>query len=113
MNAKPVKMLSGEEPQKLTSTRSKRNLGRHPLLKIEASLPNRRKSVLIGAVETVTAVLGTDAISLMQGRKVVVREPVISAKEKEMAKERDEEKEKARAKAKDAEDEAELKETHQ
>ena len=113
MNAKPVKMLSGEEPQKLTSTRSKRNLGRYPLLKREASRPNRRKSVLIGAVETVTAVLGTDAISRMQGRKVVVREPVISAKGKEMEKERDEEKEKAKAKTKDEEDEAGLKETQQ
>ena len=106
-------MLSGEDPQELTSIRSKRNLGRHPLLKREASLPNRRKSVPIGAVETVTAVLEIDAISRMQGRKVVVKEPVISAKEKEMAKERDEEKEKARAKAKDEEDEAGLKQTHQ
>ena len=113
MNAKPVKMLSGEEPQKLTSTRSKRNLERHPLLRREASLPNQRKSVPIGAVVTVTADLETGAISLMQGRKVVVREPVISAKGKEMAKERDEEKEKAKAKAKDEEDEAGLKETQQ
>ncbi len=101
-------MQYGGEPQKPTSTRSRRNLGSPPLLRREVSLPIPNNLVPIGAVEMVIAASLKGAISLTTGHKVVVKGPESTEKEKgkQVAKEKGEEKEKAVVRAKDEEDEA-------
>ena len=107
-NARQAKMQYGEEPQKPTSKRFRRNLGSPPLLRRDFSLVIQNNLVPIGAVEMVIAASLRGAISLTTGHKVVVKGPEITEKEKgkEVAKERDEGKEKAMEKEKDEEDEA-------
>ena len=101
-------MRFGGEPQKPTSIRSRRNLGRTLLQQRETLIPMQNNLVPIGAVEMVIAASPRGVISPTTGHKVVVKGPEITEKEKEkqVAKERDEEKEKAMVRAKDVEDEA-------
>ncbi len=99
-------MQSGGLHPRPTLKRSRRDLERPLLPKRELSLLSQNNLVPIGAVEMVIAASQRDAISPTMGHRVVVRGPVISAKEKGMAKERDEEKEKEKARAKVKEDEA-------
>ena len=99
-------MRFGGEPQKPTSIRSRRNLGRTILQQREILIPMQNNLGPIGAVEMGIADTRRGVISRMTGHKVVVNGSGISPKEKGMAKARDEEKGKKRVKAKEKGDEA-------